>query len=247
MKSKIVLPLYIYPHPGAWDPLYAAISAYPDTEFLVIINPNSGPGASPWWPNEDYVRELPRLNAVPSVTTVGYVRVTYCKRPITDVVQDVETYVSRSMSDELPGLEVEGIFVDETVNLFSKETKHYLDEIDRKVKDNDGIHGERIVIHNPGTAVNAQLARPGPDVTVVVETSYAHFMTDEYQEWLATSPYDRSRSCYMVHSVPEAEIDDFTTALRERAAYLFVTSAVSHFYESFGPSWDSFAAAIAKP
>jgi hypothetical protein len=24
MKSTVLLPLYVYPHPGAWDPLYAA-------------------------------------------------------------------------------------------------------------------------------------------------------------------------------------------------------------------------------
>lgn len=102
------------------------------------------------------------------------------------------------------------------------------------------------MIHNPGTAVNAQLARPGPDITVVVETSYADFITNEYQDWLATSPYDRSRSCYMVHSVPEEQLEKFTIALRERAEYLFVTSTDANFYESFGSSWDRFVAAMAE-
>lgn len=103
------------------------------------------------------------------------------------------------------------------------------------------------MIHNPGTAVNAQLADPGPDITVVVETSYAHFITEEYQKWLATSPYDRSRSCYMVHSVPDEEVENITTALRERAEYLFVTNAVANYYETFGPCWERFVVAMAKP
>ena len=51
--------------------------------------------------------------------------------------------------------------------------------------------------------MNKGLAAPGPDVTVVVETSYAHFVSKEYQEWLATSPYGRERAAYMEHSVPE--------------------------------------------
>lgn len=160
MKSKIILPLYIYPHPGAWDPLYAAyvsqihsfthgliggsISAHPDLEFLVIVNPNSGPGAPPWWPNEDYVREIPRLNASRNVTTVGYVRTTYCRRPVEDVVQDIEVYAKRN--NVFAGLQVHGIFVDETVNLYSKEAKHYLDRIDHTVKGSAGIHGNRIVL-----------------------------------------------------------------------------------------------------
>lgn len=102
------------------------------------------------------------------------------------------------------------------------------------------------VIHNPGTAVNAELASPGPDITVVVETSYEHFVTEDYQEWLATSPYDRPRSCYMVHSVPEEEVESLTAALRERAEYLFVTCANVNFYESFGPSWERFVAVLAR-
>jgi hypothetical protein len=100
-------------------------------------------------------------------------------------------------------------------------------------------------IHNPGTAVNKQLASPGPDITVVVETSYDHFNTKEYQEWLATSPYGRSRICYMLHSVPEEKVRDLTTALRDRAEYLFLTSAKANFYESFhDSSWKDFVAAM---
>lgn len=81
----------------------------------------------------------------------------------------------------------------------------------------------------------------------MVETSYAHFMTADHENWLATSPYDRSRSCYMVHSVPEEKVASLTIALRERAEYLFVTSLSANFYESFGPSWGRFVAAIVSP
>jgi hypothetical protein len=81
----------------------------------------------------------------------------------------------------------------------------------------------------------------------VVETSYQHFVTKEYQEWLATSPYDRSRAAYMVHSVPEHEVEGLTRALKKRAEYLFVTSATSEFYERFGPSWMKFVQVMAEP
>jgi hypothetical protein len=103
------------------------------------------------------------------------------------------------------------------------------------------------VIHNPGTAVHKDLAKPGPDITVVVEVSYAQFMTNQYQHWLATSPYDRSRSAYMVHSVPEEEVEFLTKALRELAAYLFVTSATCNFYECFDKTWETFATVMAGP
>jgi hypothetical protein len=238
-----------------------SISQNSDLKFLIIINPNSGPGAAPWWPNEDYVREIQRLNAYANVQIVGYVRATYCKRFIEDVCEDIQTYANRPQNGT-PDLEVQGIFVDETTNLYSSRVKRYLDQIDEKVKTTHGIGGDCVVrvrqfdvescrlthsqtIHNPGTAVNKELATPGPDITVVVETSYAHFVTREYQEWLATSPYERSRTCYMLHSVPDQEVESLTKSLRDRAEYLLVTSATERFYESFGPSWQGFVAAMA--
>jgi hypothetical protein len=119
-----------------------SVAVHPDLEFLVVINPNSGPGAAPWWPNEDYIREIPRLNALPNVTTLGYVRATYCKRDLKDVLEDIETYAERGRIHK--GLRVNGIFVDETVNLYSKEAKAYLDAIDRKVEDSIGVDGSRL-------------------------------------------------------------------------------------------------------
>ncbi|KAH7398536.1 Spherulation-specific family 4 [Pyrenochaeta sp. MPI-SDFR-AT-0127] len=243
MESRVILPLYIYPSPGAWEPLYAAISKYPNLQFLIILNPNNGPGEAPWWPNEDYVREIPRLNAHTNVTLVGYVYATYCQRSADDVFLDIQTYAERGKG-WLSVLGVQGIFVDETVNLYSEKMKGYLDAIDQQVKKSEGIVGNKIVIHNPGTAVSSRLASPGPDITVVVETSYQHFITQEYQDWLATSPYDRSRSCYMLHSVPNDEVKNLTASFCKAAKYLFITSATENFYGSFGPSWEDFLAAM---
>jgi hypothetical protein len=76
---------------------------------------------------------------------LGYVRATYCKRDLTDVLEDIETYAERGRQDE--SLKVDGIFVDETVNLYSKEAKAYLDAIDRKVEDIIGVDGRRIASH----------------------------------------------------------------------------------------------------
>jgi hypothetical protein len=88
---------------------------------------------------------------------------------------------------------------------------------------------------------------PGPDITVVVETSYNQFDTAEYQDWLRTSPYDRSRTSYMLHSVPEDQVKGVTSALRDRAEYLFVTSAKVNFYERFDvASWENFVTAMAE-
>jgi hypothetical protein len=119
------------------------VAAFPDLQFLVIINPNSGPGAAPWWSNEDYIREIPRLNALPNVTTLGYVRASYCRRPLQDVLGDIETYDRRGREDSR--YRVDGIFLDETVNLYSEEAKRYLDNVDRRARDLMGIAGRELV------------------------------------------------------------------------------------------------------
>ena len=80
----------------------------------------------------------------------------------------------------------------------------------------------------------------------MVETSFKQFLKKEYQEWLGTSPYERARTCYLVHSVPQEEVEGLTRVLRERAEYLFVTSACAGFYEAWGASWERFVAVMAE-
>jgi hypothetical protein len=49
----------------------------------------------------------------------------------------------------------------------------------------------------------------------------------------------------MLHSVPEEKVRGLTVALRDRAQYLFVTSAKENFYGRFyDPSWQNFVAAM---
>ena len=123
-----------------------SISAHPNLRFLTIINPHSGPGYAPWWqPNEDYAREIPKLNAFDNVRTVGYVRADYCKRPVGDVEHDILTYSSRPKVDKDIRLAIEGIFVDEVVNVFSREVSQYLDRVDRCARRSEGILGDQIV------------------------------------------------------------------------------------------------------
>ncbi|KAH7116121.1 Spherulation-specific family 4 [Dendryphion nanum] len=222
------------------------VKAYPALKWVVIVNPINGPGGPPWWPNEDYVREIPRLNAEPNVTTIGYIRIDYCRRPIEEVYEDIKTYADRATDPQFPGLGLEGIFVDETPNHHTEEFKNYLDAVDRYIKGIDGILGDRIVIHNPGTAVHAGLADPGPDLTTIIEEGWPRYQTKEYQNWLATSPYDRTRTCAMMNAVPKDDVPEVTRMIRDRAEYVFVTDLDENFYESFGPSWDSFVEAMAQ-
>lgn len=59
--------------------------------------------------------------------------------------EDIKTYANRRGDDAFATLEMQGIFVDETVNLYSPQTKQYLDNIDQSVKANEGFGAPRIV------------------------------------------------------------------------------------------------------
>jgi hypothetical protein len=113
------------------------ISAYPDLTFVVILNPHNGPGASEF-PDAKYAMEIPRLNAWPNVITVGYVRIDYCKRDLVEVFRDVTKY-----SGWADG--VQGIFLDETPNVYTASMATYLDGVDRFVKETVRIRGSRLV------------------------------------------------------------------------------------------------------
>lgn len=124
-------------------------ASYPDVNFLVVVNPNSGPGTEPL-PGKDYAREVPRLNAFPNVHAVGYVRVDYCRKPLADACAEIDRYARwRRHPDAPPGLHVEGIYVDETPNHYSPEAAQYLDHLRRLVKASDGLAGERSTVRLP--------------------------------------------------------------------------------------------------
>ena len=79
LSSFVLLPLYIYPSPTAWAPVYDAVQNNPTVKFQIVVNPNSGPGAYP--PDASYIDGVSKLNSYPNVLTIGYVATTYGQRP----------------------------------------------------------------------------------------------------------------------------------------------------------------------
>jgi hypothetical protein len=204
------------------------------------------------------------------VCTIGYISTNYCKRDLDEVVQDISRYAGWAADYNKSGLAVHGIFFDETPNHYSAEVGEYLDGIRKIVKDSSGILGERLVskhdtetqretsplvhmltfnpfpkvIHNPGTVTDAEFANPGPDITMVVEEKFRQYQSAYVQERLAVMPQERSGCGYIVHSVPDDEVQLLVQQLRHRGQYLFVTSLTEDYYAQFGPSWNEFVVAM---
>ncbi|KAL4804607.1 cell surface protein [Aspergillus unguis] len=242
-KSGIVVPLYIYPLTDqTWAPLYAAIEAYPTLSFLVIINPNSGPGNTSL-PDENYTREISRLNNYPNVCMIGYIRIDYCNKPLQECLAEINQYASWTSSNKQ--LSMHGIFLDETPNHHTPERAEYLDTLTQSIKSHPGIQSKKLVVHNPGTAPAASLACLA-DLVIVCEESYTRYRSVDVQRWLAINPIDRENAGFILSGVPVENVGELVQELRHRGAYIFVTELAEGFYERFGRSWDLLMQALAE-
>jgi hypothetical protein len=86
---------------------------------------------------ENYIREIPLLNACHNVKTLGYVSTQYGARPIEAIKGDIEAYAKWSTTSQ--SLALEGIFLDETPWLYQAVTAEYFAEIGRFVKSFAGL------------------------------------------------------------------------------------------------------------
>ena len=156
---SIVLPLYIYPDPHAWDPIFTSIGKHPEVPFIIIINPSSGPGTTKF-PDEEYISGIGTLKSFPNVKLVGYVRLDYGKRDIVAVKKDVDTYAEwgEYQDQEESGdvkIGLEGIFFDESPCVYEKISFTYL-EVVTKYTRRTLPFGSEIVL-NPGTVTDERI------------------------------------------------------------------------------------------
>ncbi|KAK6528604.1 hypothetical protein TWF281_009842 [Arthrobotrys megalospora] len=155
--TSILIPLYIYPTPGAWDPLYQAIAAFPAQPFTIIVNPDSGPGAGRF-PDANYVAGITRLKKFHNVRLIGYVHVSYTARKLSDVYQDVDRYAEWAAYG--PGdISLDGIFVDEAPEVVGNDgvNLRYMQKVRNRILSKfHGIHKAGFTMTNPGVITDKQ-------------------------------------------------------------------------------------------
>ncbi|RHZ65347.1 spherulation-specific family 4 protein [Aspergillus thermomutatus] len=248
-KSKVFVPLYVYPAPGAWTPLEDVISKHPNVNFTVVINPGSGPGPDAL-PDANYTCEIPKLASYENVRLLGYVATTYAKRNISLVRQDIETYAAWPTNSSNPDLAVRGIFFDETPQQYDEEALAYLQELTDVVKKSPGFGPDHYVVHNPGAIPDSRYLSTA-DSTVVFEATYDTFQERHGANLFAVIPEsNRSQLCAVIHSVPESvegtALRGLVKQVRKVAEEIFITHLSSNYYASFGGQWNEFVDLMAK-
>lgn len=113
------------------------LDKYPSLNFLVIINPDNGPGNDTLL-DPNFQRELPQLMKRKNVIPIGYVRTINATRSLEDVARDVDSY-ALWMDNNTSNYLVHGIFFDETPSIYTKESSELMSSIDNYVKNHRGF------------------------------------------------------------------------------------------------------------
>ncbi|KAK3395086.1 Spherulation-specific family 4 [Podospora didyma] len=199
----ILVPLYIYPTATSWDPLFSAAHLHPHLEFLVIINPSNGPGAS-IDADANYTAALKRLTLEPNVKILGYVYCSFGERCSAEVEHDIQVYLGLICQELLiQDIRLDGIFFDESP--CGPEHVDYMahfSEFARSVLpvDSAGLPCPAIIVYNPGIFVSAAYYEFA-DYIVVFENKAAEWNSSYVRQNVETlSPELRERSIGIAHS-----------------------------------------------
>ncbi|KAJ5538062.1 hypothetical protein N7494_007541 [Penicillium frequentans] len=241
--GRVIVPLYIYPNPGAWSPLEDVISTHPNVNFTIVINPGNGPGPDDL-PDANYTRAIPILSSYANVRLLGYVHTSYTTRNAAAVYRDIKTYAEWPTKSTDPNLAVRGIFFDETPQQYSAHSLAYLQNLTQLTKGLKGLGSNPYVIHNPGAVPDSRYLSIA-DSTVVFEETYSTF-----QERLGANLLtpirgkDRTQRAALIHSVPEcmegSELRQLIKTVRKVADEVFITHLSTDYYAKFGSKWAEF-------
>ncbi|KAF2831710.1 hypothetical protein CC86DRAFT_431635 [Ophiobolus disseminans] len=253
---SILLPLYIYPTLGAWDPLYAAAKAHRNVDFTVVLNPCSGPCVGSL-PDQVYLDEIPKLRAYPNIRTLGYVATNYAEKDIEDVLAEIDVYAKWPKVTNNTKMRVDGIFLDETPSTYEVADYAYLKKASQAVR-NGTTFNDRFVAHNPGLVSTAILNSNAvykesylnlTDITVVFEETFSKWLDKDTFDPLQSHKIRHSKLAVILHSLPNLSkqvLDFVIEQVEETADWLFLTDVKEkdEYYHSFSPVFADMVASV---
>ena len=131
-STGIMIPLYSYPG-SYWTQVIQAKNAHPSVPFVVIINPDNGPGSSS---DSTYVSSVQQMQSA-GIVVLGYVATGYGSNSQSGEESQINSYIS--------WYHVNGIFFDEMANVSGLET--YYSTLNNYAHN----HGLTLTVGNPGT------------------------------------------------------------------------------------------------
>lgn len=157
LSLVVLVPLYIYPFENAvaWQPLMTVIGNHPAVQYLIIINPNSGPGPDNY-PDANYVDGVSQLYAFPNVKMIGYVDTLYMRNSQDTVNANVDKYAS--WTDYATNITLQGIFFDDMTDSMDQSALGYMSVVSNYARSafaTKNGNNDTTIVFNPGCKVDA--------------------------------------------------------------------------------------------
>jgi len=229
-RTRLLVPAYFYPAGEglkAWDRLIAAADKAP---VVAIVDPDNGPGKRV---DENYRALLERARRS-KLALIGYVTLSYAKRPVAEVKADVDRWLSL-----YPGM-VDGIFFDEQPSgpehvAFAAECFAHAR---RRIKD-------ARVVSNPGTTCAPEYLALAEGPTVCLFENKTG--VDAYQPPAWAAKFAAERMAILLYDVPTAALKRSLQEMgRKRGGYVYVTDASgANPWDRLPSYWDDEVSAVA--
>jgi hypothetical protein len=107
-------------------------------DFIIVINPASGPGLTSL-PDDNYTREITKLNTFQNVRIIGYVAVQYGRKAAQTALDEISQYAA--WSEHNNGLALQGIFLDESPQIADDHNSTFLDLMAQHIKNQKRLYG----------------------------------------------------------------------------------------------------------
>ena len=201
-SQRMAIPSYYSP-----GPIWTQSEKAAPSVGLMIINPNSGPGATK---NPQYVAQVREAQGK-GVKIIGYVHTSYGKRPKSEVMDEVRKFFL--------WYHVDGIFFDETSNL-EPDIPYYRD----LYKDVKAINKKDLVVLNPG-APTLEGYMSACDIVATFELDVKAYLT-KFVGAAWTAKYPASRFWHIVYGVSAGpQLKQVLKLSRQRGAgWVYLTS-----------------------
>lgn len=227
LSLRIILPLYLYPgdSASAWNGVTSIIASHPEVQWLVIVNPNSGPGTTASSPTDpSIISGIAKLNSYANVQTIGYVLTGHGSRDKAAITADVDTYAKWTGDIKLGG-----IYFDEASAEPTNEMYDFYQSIAEHAR--SSIPSAHIAF-NPGTIAPTQYFSYC-DTMVEFEASLGDYQS---QDPVQKIPEEfRPKSALQIYSTPEgtdvAGLVDTMVAEAVGAVYMGVDCCYKVFSE----------------
>ncbi|BGP24693.1 spherulin 4-like cell surface protein [Rhodotorula toruloides] len=247
--TKVIVPLYSW-NEQCWPELQQAAAANPSQQFVLILNPDSGPTLDPTDPSMYCV---PLLRAkMPSSTIIGYVRTGFGSRSQTDVSNEITQYKQWSginvNATTGQTAKLDGIFFDEVSDSASSTNLKRYQTYASLARNAFGRTGSAVVF-NPGAAVDARFYN-WADVVMYYESVYADYATSK----LPQNAQLMAKSAIVIHSFPTGSAGSQLLPITLKplvpaSGAVYITDLDINkvdVYSKFGGDWQEFVKDVAQ-